>query len=76
MIEYDKLFEKCKISSDIKNKFDSNPVYNKYFLKSKVKSHKNTKLFHKTFLSFSLDLISWVVVTMDSALKKDENYYM
>ena len=44
LIEDDDLFEKYntiwhKFSADIKKQFDSEPVYNKKFLKTKVKSH-------------------------------------
>ena len=42
-IEEDKLIEKYntiwdKVSADIKKEFDSEPVYNKNFLKTKIKS--------------------------------------
>ena len=30
-----------KVSADIKKRFDSEPVYNKEFLKTKIKSHGN-----------------------------------
>ena len=44
MIEDDDLLEKCntawdKVRADIKKEFDSKPVYNKTFLKTKIKSH-------------------------------------
>ena len=44
LIEDDDLLEKYsaiweKVSADIKNKFDSEPVYNKIFLKTIIKSH-------------------------------------
>ena len=44
LIEDDDLLEKHntiwdKISDDIKKEFDSKPVYNKEFLKTKIKSH-------------------------------------
>ena len=43
-IEEDKLIEKYntiwdKVSADIKKEFDSEPVYNKNFLKTKIKSY-------------------------------------
>ena len=44
LIEVDDLLEKYstnwnKVSADIKKEFDSEPVYNKIFLETKVKSH-------------------------------------
>ena len=44
LIEDDDLLKKYntiwdKVSTDIKRKFDSEPVYNKEFLKTKIKSH-------------------------------------
>ena len=44
LIEDDDLLEKYntiwdKVSANIKKEFDSEPVYNKEFLKTKIKSH-------------------------------------
>ena len=43
LVEDDELLEKHtvwnKVSANIKNEFDSEPVYNKKFLKTKVKFH-------------------------------------
>ena len=44
LIEDDKLLEKYntiwdKVSADIKREFDSEPVYNKNYLKTKIKSY-------------------------------------
>ena len=42
-----------KISADIKNEFDGEPVYNKEFLKAKIKSHGDEVtefLYQKKFL--------------------------
>ena len=44
LIEDDDLLEKYdtiwdKVRADIKKEFDSNPVYNKKILKTKIKSH-------------------------------------
>ena len=46
LIKYDGFLEKYntiwdKISADIKKKFDSEPVYNKNYLKTNIKSHDN-----------------------------------
>ena len=57
-IEDDDLVEKYntiwdKVSADIKRKFDGKSVYNKNYLKSKIKSHDNevTEFYDKKFLS-------------------------
>ena len=57
-IEDDDLVEKYntiwdKVSADIKRKFDGKSVYNKSYLKSKIKSHDNevTEFYDKKFLS-------------------------
>ena len=44
LIKYDELLEKCdtiwdKVSADIKKELDSEPVYNKKLLKTKIKSY-------------------------------------
>ena len=58
LIEDDDLLEKDntiwdKDSADIKKEFDSKPVYNKNYLKTKIKSHGDevTNFYNKKFLS-------------------------
>ena len=57
MIEDDDLLEKYtiwdKVSTDIKKEFDSEPVYSKEYLKTKIKSHGNeaTDFYDKKFLN-------------------------
>ena len=46
LVEVDDLLEKYitiwdKVIADLKQEFDSEPVYNKEFLKTKIKSHGN-----------------------------------
>ena len=46
LIEHDDILEKHntiwgKVSADVKKEFNSNPVYNKEFLKSKIKYHSD-----------------------------------
>ena len=44
LIKDDYLLEKYnrdKVSADIKNEFDNEPIYNKIFLKTKIKSYGN-----------------------------------
>ena len=64
LIEDDDLLE--KVSADIKNEVDSEPVCSKNFLKTKIKSHSDelTDFYDKNILSL-----------LDSSLKKDDNYY-
>ena len=64
MIEDDDLLEKYntiwdKVSADLKKEFDSEPVYNKEYLKTKIKSHGDevTKLFNKKFLRLALSIL-------------------
>ena len=82
LIEDDDLLEKYntiwdKVSADIKKEFDSEPVYNKIFLKTKIKSHGNevTNFYEKKFPKFNSNHTCLAVITLDSALKKDDNYY-
>ena len=60
-----------KVSLDVKEKFYNKPVYNNEFLKSKIKSHgdKVTDFYDKKIHT------CLVVITLDSALKKDDIYY-
>ena len=64
MIEDDDLLEKYntiwdKVSADLKKEFDSEPVYSKELLKTKIKSHGDevTKLFNKKFLRLALIIL-------------------
>ena len=57
LIEDDALLEKYntiwdKVSADIKKEFDNEPVYNKEYLKTKIKSHGDevTDFYDKEFL--------------------------
>ena len=57
LIEDDALLEKYntiwdKVSADIKKEFDNEPVYNKEYLKRKIKSHDDevTDFYDKEFL--------------------------
>ena len=65
------------VSADIKKEFDSKPVYNKNYLKTKIKSHGDevTDFYDKKILKLDLNHTCLVVISLDSALKKDDNYY-
>ena len=83
MIEDDDLLEKYntisdKVSADIKKEFDSEPVYNKNFLKTKIKSHGGevTDCYDKKIPKVDSNHTCLSVISLDSALKKDDSYYL
>ena len=78
LIEDDDLLEKYNtiwdnVSADIKKELDSEPVYNKNYLKTKIQSHGDevTDFYDKKIPKLN----KLTVITLDSALKKDDNYY-
>ena len=80
-IEGDDLLEKYntiwdKVSADIKKEFDHETVYNKKFLKTRIKSHshKVTCFYDKEISKADSNDTCLVVTSLDSSLKKDENY--
>ena len=80
MIEGDDLLKKYniwdKVSTDIKEEFDSEPTYNKNFSKNKTKSYGDEAThFHDKMLKARSNGTRLAVITTDSALKKDKNYY-
>ena len=82
LIEDDDLLEKYntiwdKVSAVIKEEFDSKPVYNKEILKTKMKSHGDevTDFYDKKIPKVQFNHTCLAVIRVDSALKKDRNYY-
>ena len=82
LIEDDDLLEKHntiwdKVSADIKKEFNSKPAYNKEFLKTKIKSHVDevTDFYDKKIPKADSSHICLAVISLDSALTKDDNYY-
>ena len=82
LIEYDDLLEKYntnwdKVSSDTKKEFDSKPVYNKDFWKPKIIYHGDevADFYNKEIPKVGYNHTSLAVISLNSALKKDENYY-
>ena len=72
--KYNTIYE--KVSADIKKEFDSEPVYNKNYLKSKVKSHGDELPDFYDKKIPKLDFYTCLpITTLDSALKKNDNYY-
>ena len=81
LIEDDDVLEKYntiwdKVSANIKNEFDSDPVYHKNCLKTKMKSHNNkiTDFYDKKIPRLDSNQTCLPAITFDSALKKDDSY--
>ena len=82
LTEDDGLLEKCnviwnRVNANIK-KNDSESVYNKKTWKTKIKLYVNkaTDFHNKEIPKVGSDHTSLVVIHVDTALKKDENYYL
>ena len=65
------------VIADIKNEFDNKSVYNKQFLKTKTKSYGDeiTDFYDKELPKLDSNYTGLAVISLDCALKKDENYY-
>ena len=81
-IEDDDLLQKYntiwdEVSPDIKKEFDSEPVSNENFLKTKIKSHGDevTDFYNKKIPKVDSNHTCLAVISLDSVLKKDNNYY-
>ena len=61
----------------MKKGFDNKPVYNKKILITKIKSHSDevTDFYDKEIPKVDSNHTRLAVIGLDSALKKDENYY-
>ena len=82
LIEDNDLLEKYntiwkKVSADIKKEFNSEPVYNKKFLKTKLKSHgeENKEFYDEQIPKMGSNSTCLAVISEDSTLNKDRNYY-
>ena len=80
LIEDDKLLKNyntlCdKVSSGVEKEFDSEPVYKKEFLKTKIKSHGNevTDFYDKEIPRANSNNSCLAVTSLDFALEKDED---
>ena len=80
LIEYDDLLEKynticVKVSAERKKEFDSEPVYNKEFLKTKIKPHGDqvTGFYDKGIQKMDSNHTCLAVISLDPALKKNDN---
>ena len=65
------------VNADIKKEFDSEPVYNKKYLKTKILSYgnKSTNFQDKEIAEAGSDYTCLAVINVNSGLKKDEHYY-
>ena len=79
LIEYDDLLEKYntiwdKVGADMKKEFDTKPIYNKNFLKTKIKYHGDevTDFYEKKIPKVDSNHTCLAVISLDSALKKDK----
>ena len=82
-VEDGDLFEKYnsiwdKFREDIKHQFVSDSVYNKIFLKTKFRSYGDdvTDFYDKGNPMVKSNYTCLTVISLDSALKKDKNYYL
>ena len=83
LIEDDDLLEQYntiwhKSSAGIKKEFDSKPVHNKEFLKAKIKFDLDgvTDFYDKKIPKVDSNHTCLPIISLDSALKRDENYYL
>ena len=76
LLEKYNTIQKIKVGADIKKELDSEPVYNKSFLKIKIKSHGDeiTDFYNKEIPKVDSNYTCLAVISLDSALKKHENY--
>ena len=82
LIKDDDLLEKYntisdKLTADIKKQFDSEPVYNTNYLKTKIKYHGKevTDFYNKKNPELGSNHTFLAVITLDSALKKMRVYF-
>ena len=67
-----------KVRTNTKKEFDSRPVYNNKFLKIKIKSNRFevTHFYSKEIPKVDSNHTYFAVISLDSVLKEDENYYL
>ena len=78
MILYYFNFISDNVSIDIKNEFDNKPVYDKTFVKTKIKSYDDevTYFYDEKILKVEFNHTFLAVTRLELALKKDENSYL
>ena len=67
-----------KVSADNKNGFNNKPLCNKSLLKTKIKSNDDdvTDFHHKEIRQVDSNHTCLALISLDAALKKDDNYYL
>ena len=69
LVKDEKLLEKCseiwkKFSNVIKNEFDSKPVYNEKYLKSKIKSYNGKSTQISTIIKYQEKILNVFVISV------------
>ena len=67
-----------KVRNSIRKEFDSEPVYNEKYLKTRIKSYNgkfNTNFYNNKIPKESYQCIYLSVILIDSVFRTDENYY-
>ena len=83
LMKDEKLLEKYneiwrKVSNIIKKQFDSKPVYNDKYIKTKIKSYNgkiNTNFHNNNIPKEGSQCICLSLILIESVYKKDKNYY-
>ena len=79
LLKYDELLEKCNLGKNIiKKEFDDEPVYNKKYLKAKIKSYDgkiNTNFHNNKIPKEVSQYICLSVILLDSVCRTGKNYY-
>ena len=67
-----------KSSDDINKEYYSEPVWNKKILKTKIKSYGDEvpDFYNKQIPKMDSNYTCFIVISLDSAFQKDENYYL
>ena len=67
-----------KSSISIRSEFDSEPIYNKSYLKTKRKYYNDeaTDIGDKEMVKLGSNFTCLATILINSVLKKDENYYL
>ena len=75
--KYDIIWDKVRTYKYLKKEFDSDFIYHQNFLKTKRKSYgdEGTDFYDKEILKIDSNHTCLAVISLDSDLKKNENYY-
>ena len=78
MMAYQKNNIWSKVIAGIRKEYDSEPAYDKEYVKTKIKSHADdvTDFYDKEIPKVGSNHTCLAVISQDSALKKGDNYYL